>query len=270
MWTNLNGNQSEGLLTKLIDKVKDEVETIGFVQLVEGATRSWSNQPDSLIDQCWLNAPIRLVHHKNLVRAFSDHNIIVTLVRTKDRLEDSQSIVKRYRKNWDPIDYREEVKKIDWSNLMASKNVDIVNDILVTELSKILDKMAPIKTFQQRKNYRSWMTEDLKLELTKRDQLRELARDSKRLEDWAYYRTQRNKCVKLVKSVKIEHYNQLYKNIEAEKDTKKMFKLTGELLDDKQGTLPQGFPDGWKNNKKAERNGQPATRFLQHKDKQTN
>ena len=80
-------NQSEGLQTKLIDKVKDEVESIGFVQMVEGATRSWSNQPDSQIDQCWLNAPIRLVHHKNLVRAFSDHNLIVTLVRTRDRLK---------------------------------------------------------------------------------------------------------------------------------------------------------------------------------------
>ena len=85
------------------------------------------------------------------------------------------------------------------------------------------------------------MTEDLKHDLTKRDQLRETARYSKRLEDWASYRTQRNKCVKLVKSVKIEYYNQLYRNIEAEKDTKKLFKLTGELLNDKQGTLPQGF-----------------------------
>ena len=46
---------------KMIDRVKTEIEILGFHQMVAGITRSMKGQPDSLLDHCWLNEPSRLI-----------------------------------------------------------------------------------------------------------------------------------------------------------------------------------------------------------------
>ena len=42
---------------KMVDKVKTDIETLGFHQIVEEVTRSWPDQPDSLLDHIWMNSP---------------------------------------------------------------------------------------------------------------------------------------------------------------------------------------------------------------------
>ena len=37
-------------IKKIIDEVKNEIETVGFQQVIEGVTRSWNGQQDSCID----------------------------------------------------------------------------------------------------------------------------------------------------------------------------------------------------------------------------
>ena len=230
-----------GLHAKMIDRVKIDIETEGFFQVVEGFTRSWNNQPDTLIDHCWLNVPAKVIYHRNLVRASSDHNMILVSLRTKDRVEDNHDIIKRQRKNWDPALYKEEVRKIEWSELYKSKDIDFINNFIVTKLTNILDVMAPIKTFQKRKNFKNWIDDDLKLEMGNRDRLREIARISGRSEDWDTYRLARNKCTKQVLKSRNEYYQGLYTRLEEEKDTRSIYRLTAELLNEKNGALPQKF-----------------------------
>ena len=89
--------------------------------------------------------------------------------------------------------------------------------------------------------------------LRDRDLLREVARETGRQEDWTVYRAARNACVKDVQRSKEKHYTGLYSKIEVEKDSKKLFKLTGELLDIRAGNLPQRLlKDGKLINKPAE------------------
>ena len=35
----------------MVNGVKNEIETLGFCQLIKNFTRSWNMQPDSLVDQ---------------------------------------------------------------------------------------------------------------------------------------------------------------------------------------------------------------------------
>ena len=77
--------------------------------------------------------------------------------------------------------------------------------------------------------------------MLERDNLREVARLTGRQEDWQIYRKARNTCMKQVNKSKEKHYKDLYDNIEREGDTKKLYKLTGELLDIITGNLPQRF-----------------------------
>ena len=41
----------------MIQQMNDEVITLNFSQVIEGATRYWPGTQDSLLDQCWTNSP---------------------------------------------------------------------------------------------------------------------------------------------------------------------------------------------------------------------
>ena len=60
----------------LINTTKNTMETEGFTQPVQGITRSWPGQLDSLIDQFWTNATQKVIKTTNEVRAAGDHNYI--------------------------------------------------------------------------------------------------------------------------------------------------------------------------------------------------
>ena len=82
---------------------------------------------------------------------------------------------------------------------------------------EVLNTVAPVKVVQRRKNFRSWVSTEVKTEVKLRDSLREIARGSQRMEDWNWYKCARNKCMKLLSKSKSDFYHELYKKIYQEK-----------------------------------------------------
>ena len=226
---------------RMVDKTKDEIETLGFFQVIQGMTRSWSGQLDSQIDHCWTNAPQRLIFQKNLVRSFSDHNLLIISFRTKNKLENKHKILKRERRNFDLIRYRQDIADIDWSEFYKSESLDYLNDFFVTKILESLDRLAPLKSFQRRKSHRNWISDDLKSDMKRRDTLRETARVSGSQQYWAHYRTERNQCVKKLKVCKKNYFKGLFQKVDAEKTTKNLFRLAGELMGRKDYSSPQQY-----------------------------
>ena len=64
-----------------------------------------------------------------------------------------------------------------------------------------------------------------------------------------------NRCVKEVEKAKNRYFKNLYENIEKEKDTKGLYKVTNQLLNSRNGTTPQQFFGGRTNFKEASGNG---------------
>ena len=153
----------------------------------------------------------------------------------------TNKILCRDRKNFDLKQYQTQIGQIDWSDLYRSDNIDVINNIFEENLRAILDRMAPIKVTQQRRKFRSWVSQETKLEMMKRDSLRQAAKSSGRMEDWAKYCVQRNLCVKLLSRSKSDHFKELYSKIEKEHDTRNLYRLTYEILDKKVGNTPQQF-----------------------------
>ena len=121
--------QPEYGVAKMVDRVKEDIETLGFGQIIQGVTRTWPGQPDSLIDQCWMNSLGRIIYYRNIERAFSDHNLIIVSFRTKRRIEDKHEVVKREMKIFYTKIYREEIAKIDWRDLYQSGDLDEIYHI---------------------------------------------------------------------------------------------------------------------------------------------
>ena len=226
---------------KLVEKVKTDIETLGFHQMVEGQTRSWNNQVDSLLDHIWMNTPNRMIYYRNIVRTYSDHNLLVMSFRTKDRTPDRHEIVQRNRKSYKSDDYSKKISEINWENFFEIHDTEELNSMFEQKILSVLDSMAPIQINQRRKKFKNWLNDEVKKEMKMRDELRQIAKDSKRMEDWEGYRFQRNKCVKMLSKVKTEYFNKLYTKIENEKDTRSLYNLTYELMNKKNGNTPQSF-----------------------------
>ena len=162
----------------MVDNVKEDIKILGFQQMVSGTTRTWKDAPDSLLDHIWMNRAARLIFYRNIVRTFSDHNLILMSYRTKDRITDKHDIVCRDRRNFKVTDYQEQIGLIDWSRLYSSDNVDEINNIFEEKLTEVLDQMAPIKVTQQRRKFRSWISDDMKSQMLHRDRLRQTAKST--------------------------------------------------------------------------------------------
>ena len=109
--------------------------------------------------------------------------------------------------------YSERIGNLNWDGFFKSQDIDVINDMFETKINSVLNDMAPIRVTQRRKNVRKWVSQECKEEMKMRDQLRQVARQTRRDEDWEQYRIARNKCLKLLNKSKNDFYNEMVEKI---------------------------------------------------------
>ena len=70
------------------------------------------------------------------------------------------------------------------------------------KINNILDKLAPIKTFQVRKKYAPWLSDTTKNMIKQRNEAQKAAAESKDLDDWRHYKNLRNTVQSRVRNEK--------------------------------------------------------------------
>ena len=65
----------------------------------------------------------------------------------------------------------EKIRQLTWLDIYQSEDVDEAVNLLTTRLNRILDKMAPIKTFQTNSKYCPWISGQTKLLMLERNKL---------------------------------------------------------------------------------------------------
>ena len=98
------------------------------------------------------------------------------------------------------------LQKLILKRIMKNWNTDLYREIL--------DKIAPMTTIQLRNNYKPWINEETKAQKNHRDELREIARNSRIPTDWNQYKIERNKCNILLRKTKSDFLKNVYKNLE--------------------------------------------------------
>ena len=234
-------NLNDYRLKKLVQIVKDDIETEGFFQLLGKITRSWPGQTSSLVDHIWTNTPGSIMTTSNIVRAASDHNCISAVVRTKDRQEQEHEVTRRDRRKMDLERYKRRISNIDWTYFYLCRDINILNNIFVNKMGTILEEDAPLRTLQIRRNHKSWLSQDMKDQMLERDRLRESARTTGDAAQWRDYKKLRNLCTKNLEKQKIEHFRKLYEDFEKDHDTRNIFKTTRSLLNWKSGGSPHSL-----------------------------
>ena len=226
----LRWSTPEASHVRMVEKTREVMETAGFTQVIRGFTRQWRTQADSLVDQCWLNSPERLISTSNLLRGSSDHNYISVIIRTKNKISQGQESLRRVWKNFNPERFRDRIKTIDWEPLYNCENIDLVNDYFVGKVTEALDREAPFKYIQSRKNHVNWMTDELVEQMRDRDMARQKARETDSFEDWRHYRKSRNDCSKELKKRKNEFFRNIFETFSEKNDAKNIYNTAKKLM----------------------------------------
>ena len=105
-------------------------------------------------------------------------------------------VKKRIFKNFSKEEFMADIKRIKWwPGVYSCANASVAADNLNQELSKVLDKWAPIRKVQIRQNYRPWISKETKDLINQRNLAQELASRSNKAEDWQKFKDLRNKVV---------------------------------------------------------------------------
>ena len=72
------------------------------------------------------------------------------VLRTKNIIDTSHESQRRTWRHFDPIRFRQKIKNVDWSQLYASNDINVINDIFEREVGDILETEAPMKFTQRR------------------------------------------------------------------------------------------------------------------------
>ena len=225
----------------MVNQLKDNIETCGFVQLVEGWTRTWQNQEDSLLDHIWSNCDARTVKVVNETRGASYHNLVGIQVSLKELKLGGQNQIKRVWKNYDEKRCIDKFRTTVWSDILMETNLDVVNTMIEDRICSIMDTEAPFKTVQTRTRYLNWLSDTTKTKMRLRDLAREKAKVTGDIVDWDDFKARRNDCTSSQRKDKKNHYDSLYKKLEVENDASKLFKATKNILGWQMSGPPQGF-----------------------------
>ena len=225
----------------MTEKVQDEIETLGFVQLIRGHTRSQHHQKDSCLDHIWTNRMDRSLRHFNEVRGDSDHNCIGIDYSSKDIKIGGFNVRRRQWKNFSENSFKTKIKNIDWADVLAETNVDIANFKVEERLREILETEAPMRIIQMRTRYNKWISEETKSEMTLRDKARETARTSELEVDWAEYKRRRNLCTKIQRADKKKFITDTFNRLEDTKDTAGIYASARDILGIRRAGPPLAF-----------------------------
>ena len=146
----------------MVDLTKNEIETNNFHQIIQGTTRSWVGQANSLIDQIWTNDITRVISHKNFIRTILDHNVICIKICLKGQDNPVMEIISRNRSKMDKVKFVSDIIEIDLTDLLEATDVNIVNDLFVTKVAGLLEEAAPLRKIQVRRKVSRWISDEAK------------------------------------------------------------------------------------------------------------
>ena len=147
-------------------------------QLVKEYTRSEFIQGGvvarSCIDHCYTNVPEKVSEPEVIAIGNSDHLGIVVRKFTRVERSKPNTVMKRSYKSFKVEDFLTDIMESNINRAVtAHAELDKAAEIFEEKFRTTLDKHAPIKVFQMRKNYAPYLSQETKLLMEERKVLKE-------------------------------------------------------------------------------------------------
>ena len=151
----------------------------------------------------------------------------ITVLKSEFIKSDHIQISYRDYKNYDPLTFGQELR----NNLYSQTCYHNEYNEFQTCLREVLDKHAPIKKKYLRANDSPFMNKQLRKLIMNRSRYNNIYFKNKTADNWENYRLIRNQCVKLVKKVKREYYEN--RNLKFLKDNRTFWKTIKPFMTNK-------------------------------------
>lgn len=224
-------DSSDYLHQKMIDSVKDNIVTLGATQSVDKVTRSSRTGRDSLLDHAWTNCPEYVSKVLVTDKSTSDHRLVILELSGTSQVSGDKYTRKRDMSRFEGTLFRQELDKLDWSDLYSTNSVSVAVSILTENISKVLDTNSPVKKRQIRTNHAPWVSADSLKLMTFRDEKRKLS-DNNKTDTSLFddYKLTRNLCNRALKSDRKSWERNKIKILETESDAKKLWAFVNKKI----------------------------------------
>lgn len=181
------------------ESLHEKILPLGVSQLLTSPSRIGPNmfgqQEESGLDHLYTNKPEKLVDIELKYNGLSDHKYIKLVRKSKCKPQGPRETRKRQYKNFCNNDFKRQVQEVDWSPVMECVDVNLAVEKMMSPLNEILDKSAPVRTIQTRRNFAPYLSKSTKAKMVERGVLQQAAAESKKDEDLAKYRRLRNQVL---------------------------------------------------------------------------
>ena len=196
---NLDDKREQRELSRLINNLKTN---FNLTQLVQDYTRSRvvkGNLQKSIIDHVYTNMPENITDLKLTNTASSDHAIIHFTRKTCYTGHTEQVQERRCFKYYFKDIFKEELAYKNWEAVLGEQDVDRAVEMLSKNITSVLDRHAPVKTFTMKSPKKKTVSNETKKEIIKRDKLSEEYKRLKSEDSKLAWIASKNKVVGLLK-----------------------------------------------------------------------
>lgn len=211
-------------LANIRDEVLDNIVPRGFTQCVREDTRFQGKQK-ACLDHIYTNSAQFLETITNKSVTGYDHNMIKTRLRLLTPVYEKKVMEVRNIKNLDPAEFQQEFQLQDHDKFIRAQSVDDMVTVLVDNIVKTLDKVAPLRKVVINTCHAQYLTKELKEEMRCRDDLKKTAIISGSQEDWRIFKTARNKLRKKMEKARKDWSKKKVDEAMEQSDHKKLWSL---------------------------------------------
>ena len=217
---------------QLSDMVQEHLLEESSHQIVEGYTRSElvrNSVTRSTIDHVYTNCATKCEKPKIEAAGDSDHLAVLFTKYTKELIYRPHTVLKRSYKFFDTALFLQDIFKSNLDDkITGAKDIETAAKMFQDIFGEILDKHAPVKIFQTRKNYLPYLSEDTKRLMEERDALKEEATKTGDEILMKEYKLRRNWIKNSLAKEEANYYEE--KLSEEKITTKKAWKIVYDML----------------------------------------
>ena len=119
-------------------------------------------QPKAGLDHLYSNKPDQLSSIQTYYTGMSDHKLLKVTRFSKSFKQSPRYVRRRMFQNFDDDIFRQTDSESNLEVILNTTDVNVAAELLLTKLTDVLDKMAPVRTIQTRTRYAPWVGKSTK------------------------------------------------------------------------------------------------------------
>lgn len=154
----------------------------------------------------------------------TDHQLVYCTLELKKDIKKCQLKTYRSFKYFDLDNFTIELMSLPFYEMFDMNDVNVKIEFLTRLLNKLFDKHAPVTVSRFTKPYAPWLTDNIRLMMTLRDDALKKFKKSRKMSHWDYYKQLRNYTTQAVRNEKKAFFEHELQNLDSKSLWKKLDK----------------------------------------------